>query len=230
MTEPKDLEKRAPDSGRRRAWAVFAVSALMALLAAVAAIFLGGTSQQKPAQVGVELGAPTRGDEGAPVVMVEYADFQCPFCGKFARDVEPELVKKYVESGTLRMEWRDFPYLGQESVNAALAARAAQEQGKFWEYHDLLYRNQGSLNSKAFSDEKLIAFAEEAGLDTKRLESDFTSGKYERAVSRDLQEGSSKGIVGTPTFLINDEMLVGDQPTEVLEEAIEQAAREAEEL
>jgi protein-disulfide isomerase len=175
----------------------------------------------------VELDAPTRGDEDAPVVMVEYADFQCPFCGKFARDIEPELVKEYVESGTLRMEWRDFPYLGQESVNAALAARAAQEQGKFWEYHDLLYQNQGSLNSKAFSDEKLTAFAEEVGLDAERLESDFTSGKYEQVVSRDFMEGQSKGVRGTPTFYINGKVLVGAQPVETFEKAIEEAAREA---
>jgi protein-disulfide isomerase len=197
---------------------------LVALLAAVAAIFLGGTSQQRP----VELSAPTRGDEDAPVVMVEYADFQCPFCGKFARDVEPELVKRYVESGVLRMEWRDFPHLGQESVNAALAARAAQEQGKFWEYHDLLYQNQGPPNSKAFSDEGLIALAEKTGLDTERLESDYTSGKYERVVSQDFLEGQSKGITGTPTFYINGKVLVGAQPAEAFEEAIEEAAREAE--
>jgi protein-disulfide isomerase len=70
-------------------------------------------------------------------------------------------VQEYVEEGTLRIEWRDFPYLGQESVNAAMAARAAQAQGKFWEYHDLLYQNQ----SGGFPREKLVALAREAGLD-----------------------------------------------------------------
>jgi protein-disulfide isomerase len=174
-----------------------------------------------------ELEVPTRGDENAPVTMVEYADFQCSFCGKFARDVEPELIERYVESGTLKIEWRDFPYLGQESVNAALAARAAQEQGKFWEYHDALYRNQGSVNSGTFSNENLVALAEEAGLDAESFESDLTSGKYERAISQDLQEGQRLGISGTPTFFINDRALVGAQPIEAFEEAIEEAAREA---
>lgn len=174
----------------------------------------------------MELGVPTRGDEDAPVTMIEYADFQCPFCGKYTRDVEPELIERYVASGTLKIEWRDFPYLGQESVNAALAARAAHEQDKFWEYHDALYRDQGSLNSGNFSDDKLVALAEEAGLDAERFESDLTSGKYERAISQDLQEGQRLGISGTPTFFINDRMLVGTQPIEAFEVAIEEALQE----
>jgi len=86
--------------------------------------------------------------------------------------VEPELKNEYIENGTLRLEWRDFPYLGQESVNAAVAARAAQEQGKFWEYHDILYQNQKGENSGAFSDENLIGFAREAGLDVESLVGD----------------------------------------------------------
>ena len=83
-------------------------------------------------------------------------------------------MQEYVEEGTLRIEWRDFPYLGQESVNAAMAARAAQAQGKFWEYHDLLYQNQ----SGGFPDEKLVALAREAGLDEKGFEADLASGEY----------------------------------------------------
>ena len=133
-------------------------------------------------------------------------------------------MERYVEDGTLRLEWRDFPYLGQESVNAALAARAAQDQGKFWEYHGLLYENQ----SGGFSDERLIELAREAGLDVERFEADLTSGRYEEAVARDFQEGQRKGIAGTPTFVINGEVLTGLQPLEVYEDAIERAKREAE--
>jgi protein-disulfide isomerase len=101
--------------------------------------------------------------------------------------VEPELVERYVENGTVRYEWRDFAYLGQESVNAALAARAAQEQGRFWEYHDVLYENQGSVNSGAFSDEALVSFAEEVGLDTEQFEAALTSGRYESVVQSDSE-------------------------------------------
>lgn len=171
-------------------------------------------------------GHPSLGDEYAPVVMVEYADFRCPFCGKFAREVQPGLVEKYVEDGTLRMEWRDFPYLGRESINAALAARAAQEQGMFWEYHDLLFEHQGPRDGTP-SDENLFALAEEAGLDARRFEKGLTGGTHESAITEDFLEGQKRGVTGTPTFYINDEVLVGTQPAEAFEEAIERAAREA---
>jgi protein-disulfide isomerase len=104
------------------------------------------------------------------------------------------LIERYIEDGTLRFEWRDFAYLGQESRTAAQAARAAQYQGKFWEYHDVLYQNQGSINGGTYSDEKLIELAEEVGLDTEIFESDLTSGRFESVVQRDLQEAQDAGI------------------------------------
>ena len=132
-------------------------------------------------------------------------------------------MEEYVEKGTLRIEWRDFPYLGQESLNAAVAARAAQEQGKFWEYHDLLYESQFG----GFSDEKLVALAREARLDTARFEADLASGEYEQVVAADFREGQQRGISGTPTFVINGRVLAGSQPLEVFRETIEQAEKEA---
>jgi protein-disulfide isomerase len=137
--------------------------------------------------------------------------------------VEPKLYKEYVKDGTLRIEWRDFPYRGQESVNAAVAARAAQAQGRFWDYHDLLYDSQFS----GYSDENLMALARKAGLDTQRFESDYKNNRYERLVRADFQKGLNLGVNGTPTFFINGKMLVGLQPVEVFEDAIEEARREA---
>jgi protein-disulfide isomerase len=137
--------------------------------------------------------------------------------------VEPRLYKEYVRDGTLRIEWRDFPYRGQESVNAAVAARAAQAQGKFWEYHDLLYEEQSS----GFSDENLTALARKAGLDTKRFERDYEDASYKGVVTSDFQRGLDLGVNGTPTFLINGKILVGLQPIRVFRDAIEDARREA---
>jgi protein-disulfide isomerase len=137
--------------------------------------------------------------------------------------VEPKLYKAYVKDGTLRIEWRDFPYRGQESVNAAVAARAAQAQGKFWEYHDLLYEEQSS----GFSDENLTALARKTGLDTKRFETDYENAGYKGVVRADFQRGLDLGVNGTPTFLINGKILVGLQPLGVFEDAIEDARREA---
>ena len=130
-------------------------------------------------------------------------------------------MERYVENGTVRYEWRDFAYLGQDSVNAALAARAAQEQGRFWEYHDVLYENQGSVNSGAFSDEALVGFAEEVGLDTEQFEAALTSGRYESVVQSDLREAQNAGIQGTPSFTINGQRIVGPQPLNAFEQLIE---------
>ena len=134
-------------------------------------------------------------------------------------------MEEYVEDGTLRIEWHDFPYLGQESLTAAVAARAAQDQGRFWKYHDLLYRNQ----SGGFSLEKLLGLAGEAGLDVKRFEADLADpDRYSEVVADDFREGQQRGISGTPTFVINGRVIAGLQPLEVYQEAIEEAKSEAE--
>jgi protein-disulfide isomerase len=138
--------------------------------------------------------------------------------------VEPKLYEKFVKDGTLRIEWRDFPYRGRESVNAAVAARAAQAQGRFWEYHDLLYNSQFS----GYSDENLIALGRRAGLDADRFERDYENARYEPLVRADFQKGLDVGVNGTPTYFINGKMLVGLQPIGVFENAIEDARREAE--
>jgi protein-disulfide isomerase len=109
-------------------------------------------------------------------------------------------------------------------VNAAVAARAAQAQGRFWEYHDLLYDSQFS----GFSDENLRALAGKANLDMQRFERDYESARYAESVQTDFQQGQRIGVNGTPTFFINDQVLVGLQPVGVFENAIEDARREAE--
>jgi protein-disulfide isomerase len=107
--------------------------------------------------------------------------------------VEPELYEKYVKDGTLRLEWKDFPYQGRESLDAALAARAAQAQGKFWEYHDLIYANQSSGNSGGYTEESLTALAEEAGLDVDKFRKDLESARHEAVVQADFEEGHRGG-------------------------------------
>ena len=107
-------------------------------------------------------------------------------------------------------------------MNAAIAARVAQGQGKFWEYHDLLYANQ----TLGFSDETLVELAGEAGLDVDKFERDFESGRYEQVVARDFQEGQEQGVSGTPTFVVNGKVIVGFQSLEVFEQVIEEAKAE----
>jgi protein-disulfide isomerase len=163
------------------------------------------------------------GDVDAPVVMVNYSEFQCPFCGKFARDTKPAL-REYVDDGTLRIEWRNFPYLGPESKLAAKAAYAAGEQGRFWEFHDALFADQQPPNSGRLTEGFLVAKAEEVGLDTGRFRDDMSSTKAADAVEKDFREGQSIGVTGTPAFLVNGQPIMGAQPTEVFVDAVEQAA------
>lgn len=167
------------------------------------------------------------GDIDAPVVMVNYSEFQCPFCGKFAKDTKPTLVEEFVKDGTLRIEWRDFPYLGEESTRAATAARAAGEQGKFWEFHDALFANQFPPNSGQLTEDYLVGVAGDLGLDTDKFRKDMTSDAITEAVTRDFREGQQIGVTGTPAFIVNGRPIIGAQPTEVFTDAIEEAAEAA---
>lgn len=163
----------------------------------------------------------------APVVMVSYSDFQCPFCGKFARDTEPGLIAKYVDAGVLRIEWRDFPYLGEESVTAAVAGRAAARQGKFWAFHDAMFAQQQPSNSGRLTPAYLASVAVKAGLDGPQLTRDMRDPALKDAAEKDFGEGQNSGITGTPAFLINGEPVIGAQPSSVFERVIDQAAAAA---
>ncbi len=167
------------------------------------------------------------GEADAPVVMLAYSEFQCPFCGKFARDTAPTLIDQYVEDGTLRIEWRDFPYLGAESTVAAKAGRAAAEQGSFWAFHDEMYADQLPPNSGRLDEDHVAGIAEELDLDVGQFLKDMDSRAVEEAVAADFAQGQAIGVTGTPAFVINGVPVIGAQPTDVFEKAIEQAAADA---
>lgn len=168
------------------------------------------------------------GRADAPVVMIEYSDFQCPFCGQFARNTEPELLRSYVDKGVLRIEWRNFPVFGEESEQAALAGWAAGQQKKFWEFHDVAYSKPRERNAGEFSAENLIAMAREAKItDIERFQADMASDKARSAVQRDQEEGYNLGVTSTPAFLINGRPVLGAQPTDTFKEAVEAAAKAA---
>ncbi|WP_346924692.1 DsbA family protein [uncultured Arthrobacter sp.] len=174
-------------------------------------------------------GDPTAiGSADAPVVLVEYADYRCPFCGLFSRDTLPPLVAKYVERGDLRVEWRDLPVFGAESSAAAVAGRAAGEQGRFWEFNKAVFAIAPERGHAELPRERLIQLAGDAGVpDLKKFEADLDSAELKAAVSKDAQEAAALGATGTPTFLVNDTPLVGAQPLATFEKAIEAALKSA---
>lgn len=164
------------------------------------------------------------GRTDAPVVMIEYSDFQCPFCGRFARETKPRLIKEYVDAGVLRIEWRNFPIFGDESKAAAQAAYAAARQDRFWAFHDRLYAEPRRRNSGDFARKHLMTWAREAGVpDLDRFRADMESGEAEDAMIADQVEGYRIGAASTPTFLINGRPLLGAQPFEVFAKAVEEA-------
>lgn len=164
------------------------------------------------------------GDVDAPVVLIEYADFRCPFCGVHARDTQPEL-QKYVDEGTLRIEFNDLAIFGEQSIRAAAASRAAAAQDKFWEFHEAVYADAPDRGHANLTDEVLLGYADQIGVrDMAQFEADMTAEETAAAVRADAQKAYDIGASSTPLFLIGDEPILGAQPADVFIEKIERLA------
>jgi len=174
---------------------------------------------------------PVKGDPNAPITMIEFSDFQCPFCGKFFSTTLPLIEKNYIETGKVKFVYRDFPIpsIHPNAVPAALAAECADDQGKFWEYHDKLFEKQRQWESLDAQNgiRTFEQFAEELDLDSDTFNTCLESTKYLAEVQNDLDDGLSYGVTGTPGFIIGNEKigfvkLSGAQPYSVFERVIEQ--------
>ena len=162
------------------------------------------------------------GDPDAPVTIIVYSDFQCPYCERYWRETEPQIIANYVETGDVYYVYRSLgAFIGPESQQAAEAAYCAGDQGKFWEYHDLLFENQAGENQGAFSDKNLLGFAESLELDMDQFSGCFGSGKYTDQVEQDRTDGQNSGVQGTPSFLINGTLVEGAQPYEYIASVID---------
>ncbi len=161
------------------------------------------------------------GREDAPIVLIEYADYRCPFCGVFARETLPVLISEYVDQGLLRIEWRDAPIFGPESFEAAVAARAAGQQGLFWEYYSELFAYEGS-GHQSLPRSRLLEIAQEIGVpDMELFESDLDNDELSQAVGHDYAEAQTIGIYSTPAFLVGDVPVMGAQPLEFFQDTID---------
>ena len=149
------------------------------------------------------------GRADAPATLEIWSDFQCPACGQLVREVEPRLFADYVIPGYLTIVYRDRAFLGAESVDAAVAARCADEQGKFWQYHDYLFFNQQGENAGAFARERFLAMADAVGLARDAFEACLDSGPPRQAAIAETSEGERVGVVTTPTLSIDGQLLPG---------------------
>lgn len=182
---------------------------------------IGGGSPKNKVQVSVD-DSPFLGNKNAKITIIEFADFRCPFCERFFKDAEKQIIANYVNTGKAKFVFKHYAFLGQESVWASQAAECANEQGKFWEYHDWLYNNQASESNLAYySKTNLIKYAGKVGLDLDRFSSCLNSDKYFERVNADLAKGQAAGVTGTPTLFINGQSVVGAQPFSVFKAVID---------
>lgn len=161
-------------------------------------------------------GRPSQGDADAPVTVVEFTDYQCPYCGAFARDTEEALLKAY--DGQVRFVVRHFPITGihQYAQKAAEAAECAFDQDRFWEYHEALFAHQDALDEAS-----LRAYAKEVGLDGRTFGQCLSSGEKAAVVAADQADGQRYGVSATPTFFINGQRFVGAKPIDEFKQVID---------
>jgi protein-disulfide isomerase len=156
----------------------------------------------QPANVAAKVSVgdgPILGKKDAPVTLIEFSDYQCPFCGRFFNNTFATLKTDYIDTGKVRYVFRDFPLdtIHPQARKAAEAAHCAGEQGKYWEMHDTLFKNQGALIA-----DNLKHFARELGLETDAFNACLDQGKYADAVNQHQAAGSAAGITGTPGFFV----------------------------
>jgi protein-disulfide isomerase len=163
----------------------------------------GGSINLSPKSL-IQSGSPLLGNQSAPVTIVEFGDFQCKFCDRFAKETEPKINATYIQTGKVNMVFKNFVTHGPDSITAAMAAQCTNDQGKFWNFYDILYKNQGEENSGWASADNLkkLASSQIPGLNIQKFDSCLDSAKYKSFVDKDNAFAISSGFQGTPTFII----------------------------
>lgn len=165
------------------------------------------------------------GDPNAPVTIIEYSDFQCPYCGRFSDETEDLIIENYVATGQVYFVYRSMGNFlsdniarsvggvaGSESKDSAAAAYCAGDQGMYWEFHDILFANWAGEEEGAFAPRRLEAFGEALNLDMVAFNECISSDKYSDKVFQDGIDGAAAGVSGTPAFFVNDQVISGAQP------------------
>lgn len=212
-------EKRRQQQRRQRLVIVLIVAGAALLIAAALAYpsirnslapvgeVIPITPQPRPMAEGTAMGDPN-----APVRIDVYVDFQCPACRGYSQQVEHQVIDTYVATGQVYYVFRHFPFLDdrvptQESNQAANASMCAAEQGRFWDYHDILFANWDGENRGAFSDNRLVAFAESLGLDMEAFNACFRENRYRDEIEADMAAGRRANVQGTPSVFVQGQLI-----------------------
>ena len=184
----------------------------------------GGVVVQK---IEIEKRADQAEEGSGKVIIYEFSDFQCPFCQQFWQEIYPQLKKDFIDTGKVTFVYRQFPIVSIHTYaqKAAEASECANDQGKFWQYHDELF-SKGGPNGAGLSLLNLKKYASEIGLNTTQFDACLDGGGKARAIGEDMEVGERVGITGTPTFFINGKKYIGSMPYNKFKQAIEEALAE----
>jgi protein-disulfide isomerase len=205
------------------------LGAAILLVVTILAAFLltrgAGTTNSNVFPVAISAQNPVLGSKNASFTIFEFGDFQCPSCDFWYKTQEQMIVQQLVDSGKAKLVWFDFIIYDSDSRLAASAAYAAGEQGKFWEFHDLLYANQGQANSGWVTQQLMTSFANQLGLNVSEFAGSMNSGKFNGLIDSNFHAGQVAGVGGTPTFFVVSSTghyvtISGPQPLSSFQQAI----------
>lgn len=169
---------------------------------------------------------PIKGDKNAKITIIEFSDFQCPFCKQFVDTTYAQIVKEYVDTGKAKIAFRHFPLtsIHPNAQKAAEASECANDQGKFWEFHDELFKNQPTWSNQTadVAATTFTTYAGTVGIDTGAFASCVQSGKFAQAVNDDAADGQKAYVSGTPSFVINGNLIVGAVPYATFKQTLDQ--------
>ncbi len=171
-------------------------------------------------------GSPVLGDSNAPITLIEFGDYQCHFCNVFFHSTEGDILKNYVDTGKVKMIFKDYNIIGPDSINASHGTHCANDQGLFWEYHDILYSNWTGENNGWASSENLMKFAQKVGLDIDIWSECMSNGKHSQIILGSNEDAKSLELTGTPAFFVigpdgETTPIFGAQPYETFEKVFE---------
>ena len=172
-------------------------------------------------------GSPILGDPNAPITLVEFGDYQCHYCNVFFQSIEKDILKNYVDTGKVKIIFKDYNIIGEDSVKASQGAHCANDQGLFWEYHDILYSHWTGENNGWASSENLAIFAQQIGLNMDKWSECMNKGSHSQIILKSNDDARTLELTGTPAFfIINSEgkvsKLFGAQPFEVFKKIFDE--------
>lgn len=219
----KAASGRSSRPGKKSSSNIRWMTGIAVFLLLVVSIIFAVNAQQRRGVAEAAGAEKSKGVATAPVVVEEFADFQCPACRRFFEGPARQLEQEYVGAGKVKFVFRHYAFLGEESRWAAEASECANEQGRFWDFYDRLFTAQGGENVGVFSKPNLQRFAGELGLDTVAFSQCLSSGRFAPTVQTDFEAGANRAVRGTPSVFVNGVLVDGGSDYNTLRAAIEQA-------